>query len=198
MPITYPLDLTVPPKREIKAGDLMSLFQVIADKFNAGIVNGDLSPSGAFDGAKLATRSIPANRLVAADITTAEIGAKQVKTANLDDLAVTAAQIANTTILEGKIKLATFDWALPASITNNGGVSITTGFTVSQVRPLGVYLLRAGIPGGNDLRLFAKLHHDTATGIIHIEVNAIDLGSALFVPVPSTGITARFVGVYLS
>ena len=158
MPVTLPFDLTVPVKREIKAAELMAMYNALAAKFSAGIVDADCSTNMNLNGNKLLANTMPANRIIDGSVTQTQLAAASVGTSQLIDLNVTTGKIADLNITKGKIpnselplgKLAITMHAIP--FTNSpfvesgltpvfsAGINPTSNFPVATYECLGAYV----------------------------------------------------------
>lgn len=136
MPVTLPFDLTVPPKREIKAAELMAMYNALAAKFSGGIVDADLSAALNLNGAKIQAGSIPANRLVDGSVTSTQLADNSVGTSELADGSVTALKVLAGSLTRNRLKVTIHTHTIALGLVASGFHAFVAGASFTPPLPL--------------------------------------------------------------
>jgi hypothetical protein len=167
MPLTLPDDLETPAQREIKAGDLMTMFTAIAQKFGQ-ITGSDFAPNPNIDGAGLALGSIPGNRLAAGAVGTTQLATDGVVSVKILGGAVTEPKLGASAVAKAKLKLNSYSQAPTTTIAPDASYVMSTALLGANLIPICVYMEQSGAPSGNTAELQTALWRDTATDIVYI------------------------------
>jgi hypothetical protein len=181
MPITLPFQIT--PGTLADAIQVQADFQAIADRFNAGIVDADISPSAAINGNKISTS--PGSRVPTASIediaiTTAKVATGAISLATqIVDGTITSAKIAPPGILSSAAKLNTYTTPtldtflgvanLPGPPQAGSWKFASTGLVRSAIVPVSVTVRRlGGVLAGSDVVMVPGIYYTDNDTLVYL------------------------------